>query len=402
MYVFLSNNETHTECIERMLVGTNNPGYYEHFFKKIKPGDWICVYNYNTYTLHGMYTACSTCAKDIEPDAWRGAQTRGYPYQVRISGDYEFKTPLTLDDLFSLGVSENRPGQRPYILPQIREEGDEKVWDCFLKKNSGQTFSEVERNLDEGSSYIFMCDRKTGGEVWAKNMVGAPSHQFKKVVRNVQEGDRIYVWQIEDRQLFGVWSAKSRGQWNPSAFANHTKEFHAVVYCDRTENWKTPLAEEEVRAIVPYDGSLPPYRISYQQGRSLFQELQKRNAAGMTTPGQHDKIMTEDNHPVRSGGEARIDDWLFRHRIAHIPENRIDFGESQGISDFYLPDHKVYIEYWGLAEKDEKYRQRMDEKKRLYKQNNLKLVEIYPRDMQVLSDVLYTKLRAAGVQIRDF
>ena len=103
MYVFLSNNETHTECIERMLVGTNNPGYYEHFFKKIKPGDWICVYNYNTYTLHGMYTACSTCAKDIEPDAWREAQTRGYPYQVRISGDYEFKTPLTLDDLFSLG-----------------------------------------------------------------------------------------------------------------------------------------------------------------------------------------------------------------------------------------------------------------------------------------------------------
>lgn len=55
---------------------------------------------------------------------------------------------------------------------------------------------------------------------------------------------------------------------------------------------------------------------------------------------------------VKSQGEKLIADYFYSNRIKYVYEDRAKTTKSalvRGISkpDFYLPDHEVYVEYWG-------------------------------------------------------
>lgn len=80
----------------------------------------------------------------------------------------------------------------------------------------------------------------------------------------------------------------------------------------------------------------------------------------------------EDGHLLRSISEITIDNYLFNHNIRHIVEKvLIDPSTSQELTcDFYLPDYDVYIEYWGMEDKED-YRQTKEWKLPIY--NNLKV-----------------------------
>ena len=69
-----------------------------------------------------------------------------------------------------------------------------------------------------------------------------------------------------------------------------------------------------------------------------------------------------------------IDNWLYMSGIVHAYERRLPI-EEEVYCDFYIPDGKVYIEYWGL-EKDQKYADRKKVKIEIYQKNHLDLIEI--------------------------
>ena len=109
------------------------------------------------------------------------------------------------------------------------------------------------------------------------------------------------------------------------------------------------------------------------------------------------KYRTSDGHYVRSRAEVMIDDWLYNHHIAHAYERKLPVAEN-AISDFYLPQGKVYIEFWG-KEEDADYVQSMRKKKEIYQRNNLRLISLTDAELYRLDDHMPQLLRRYGISL---
>ena len=105
---------------------------------------------------------------------------------------------------------------------------------------------------------------------------------------------------------------------------------------------------------------------------------------------------TDDGHYVRSRGEAMVDNWLYNHRIVHSYERKLPVAEN-ALSDFYLPQGPVYIEYWGREEYAD-YAQRMREKQEIYQRNNLQLISLTDTEINSLDDHLPQQLIRFGIR----
>jgi len=81
-----------------------------------------------------------------------------------------------------------------------------------------------------------------------------------------------------------------------------------------------------------------------------------------------------DGHVVRSKGELIIDNHLHRLGIDHEYENTIRLRGKPIKYDWYLPNFKIYIEYWGYYGKN--YMKRKEEKLSLYRKGKLALISI--------------------------
>jgi hypothetical protein len=93
-----------------------------------------------------------------------------------------------------------------------------------------------------------------------------------------------------------------------------------------------------------------------------------------------------DGHWVRSKAEALIDNWLYMSGLVHAYERQLPV-EEELYCDFYLPEGKVYIEYWGL-ENDPKYLSRKEAKRSIYKKYNFNLIELTEEHVKNLDDLL--------------
>lgn len=93
-----------------------------------------------------------------------------------------------------------------------------------------------------------------------------------------------------------------------------------------------------------------------------------------------------DGHWVRSKAEMLIDNWLYMSGIVHAYERQLPIEEDL-YCDFYIPDGKVYIEYWGM-ENDYKYLARKKTKLEIYQKHNFKLIELTDEEIKNLDDFL--------------
>lgn len=85
-------------------------------------------------------------------------------------------------------------------------------------------------------------------------------------------------------------------------------------------------------------------------------------------------LRTRDGHLVRSRAEIIVDDYLFENRIWHVYEKRLPVVEDDLYCDFYLPEHDVYIEIWGL--RDQEYVARRERKEMVYRESGLQLISL--------------------------
>ncbi len=93
-----------------------------------------------------------------------------------------------------------------------------------------------------------------------------------------------------------------------------------------------------------------------------------------------------DGHWVRSRAEMLIDNWLYMSGIAHAYERQLPVEEDL-FCDFYIPEGKVYIEFWGM-EKDPKYAARKKEKLEIYQKYGFNLIELNDEHIKNLDDHL--------------
>lgn len=116
---------------------------------------------------------------------------------------------------------------------------------------------------------------------------------------------------------------------------------------------------------------------------------------GANRPDKPGTLRAADGHLVRSRGELLIDNWLYMGGILHAYERRLPI-EEEAYCDFWLPNGKVYIEYWGLQGKPD-YDARRKRKVELYGAHDLSLIELSNDDIDRLDDVLPPRLLRFGV-----
>lgn len=105
------------------------------------------------------------------------------------------------------------------------------------------------------------------------------------------------------------------------------------------------------------------------------------------------EFRTQDGHFVRSWSEQLLDNWFFSKQILHEYERSVTPLSGDWFSpDFYLPYDRagkfignlpggMYVEYWGLEEKED-YKELMEYKKKVYEKEKLFLISIHPVDMK--------------------
>lgn len=402
-YTFLCSKNTEQECMDRFLLGAPSDAIYRDYLRYVEAGDYLFLWNYDTGCFRGPFTALTKCAANIEPDAFRNVPSHrnGFPMQVRVNGDGQYKSPLTADDLSQAGLL--HPTKLGLMPPaSLSNQQSRTIIELFRKKN-GDNSPYIETNgwpvirgdeRSTGSAYIFKCDRVTGGRCFSENVMGAPMQMFRDLVSNVLPGATIFLWQIEEHRLYGVWSAATRGQYDPTAFPEvPEKQFHAVVHCNKDMKLESGIEEHVLRSIVPYDGAFPPYRIDPRQASKLIDALLAANKAEVVfyKTNKGDDYIAEDGHCVRSQAELIIDNMLYGHRLAHAYEKRVQVGAKYMKCDFYIPSGDIYVEYWGLLDKPE-YAARREEKLEMYRKARITPLELFPKDLESLSEVWTAKL----------
>ncbi|MEM4658537.1 MAG: hypothetical protein QXX77_08985 [Candidatus Methanosuratincola sp.] len=115
------------------------------------------------------------------------------------------------------------------------------------------------------------------------------------------------------------------------------------------------------------------------------------------------KSQTLEGEDVRSVGEKRIADFFTRNGINYVYEKSakthgILFSNTISHPDFYLPDHDVYVEYWGLVDADDTrvkddYISQMKWKMAQYHKHNIKFISIYPNNLDNLDWVFRQKFK---------
>ncbi len=392
-YVFLCNKSTHDQCMSRLLFGTSHEPTYATSFYSLQVGDYLFLYDYEGGSLEGPFRSTTKCSRNIEPNAWKDVAIGGFPFQVRVACGEEFTKALTADELSP--VLPLRPTAIGLTPPSvIADDVCDRLLAAFAAKNNEKWVPRA-RTLftpEQQAAYIFKCDRTTGGKCFHENIMGAPPQAFRSFVSHVQQGSPILLWVIDERKLYGIWRAKERGQYWPGQF---DQRFPAVVICERVAQFERGLSESDVRSVVPFDGSYPPPVIAYGHYSRLSEMLNAANGSDIdrSVESVPKSFLADDGHLVASRSEALIDNWLFANHVLHAYDYRVQLGLEYMRADFYLPKYRAYVEFWGMIGNAE-YDQRRQKKLRLYRERNLRLVEIYPSDIHVLSEVLAARLGA--------
>ncbi|UTW04570.1 hypothetical protein KDX31_06085 [Amphritea atlantica] len=103
-----------------------------------------------------------------------------------------------------------------------------------------------------------------------------------------------------------------------------------------------------------------------------------------------------DGHLLRSEAEVKIDNWLYLAGITHACDKKLPL-EASVRADFYLPQVRLFIEFWG-SENDSSYLAEKMHKKALYEANNLAVIELQEGDLNQLDEVLPRQLRRFGLE----
>lgn len=110
------------------------------------------------------------------------------------------------------------------------------------------------------------------------------------------------------------------------------------------------------------------------------------------------KYTSRSGHKVRSKSELVIADFLYFHKIKFAYERKLPVAEDVH-SDFYLEDHDVYFEHWGIEEM-ENYAKRKKVKLEIYNKHNVRLIETNEEDIEDIHNNLPRKLLKYGIKIK--
>ncbi len=244
--------------------------------------------------------------------------------------------------------------------------------------------------------YIFRCTNETEDECFKRMLFGEiPKYQDK--VEKIEIGDSLFLLNVYSGKFYGEFRAISHGGLNIEKDAWGGR-FPCQVKVERIAVYP-PITKSELQKVVAFK---PKFKGSYPEAilddeqitelRALFSKRKELPVVEKSFREQYPALKrADDGHMVRSLSELTIDNWLFNKKISHGYERQLPV-EEKVFCDFYLQEGNryVYIEFWGLH--DEEYEKRKQKKIEIYSKNNLPLIELVPKDLDNLDEILSQKL----------
>lgn len=141
---------------------------------------------------------------------------------------------------------------------------------------------------------------------------------------------------------------------------------------------------KKINAFIKMHGRIPVKREmsgTYNSARKSFGTWNKAIRAAGYKPNPvlfAYKHTAKDGHKCDSFAEMIIDNWLYEYGIPHKINVSYPVNENLTV-DFKIADY--WVEFFGLVGDLKKYDLSMVRKLEIAKQENLKLIKIYPKDM---------------------
>lgn len=182
------------------------------------------------------------------------------------------------------------------------------------------------------------------------------------------------------------WVEKNYGGW----VATNIGEKNGAIQMEAQNGkpyvvWKKTILENNrlINSIKEATGDTE--YLENEKNEFVSDDFRKKYPAEYRTP---------DGHYVRSRAELLIDDFLYKNGIVHAYERKLNIDEDM-YCDFYIPNGNIYIEYWGLEDKE--YQERKRKKLEIYSRYNFKLIELDDTDLNNLDENLASKLRKHNI-----
>jgi len=160
------------------------------------------------------------------------------------------------------------------------------------------------------------------------------------------------------------------------------------LYCSKEckDRGETISKEEIVNFIRNFEkqkGRIP-FKVEYKHCHAARERFGTWNGAIIASGFDPNPIMfanrhiAKDEHECDSLTEKIIDDWLFKRGIEH--KRSVPYpGNDRFTCDFVVKDR--WIEFFGLRGEYKRYDELRKRKLKLVKEHNIKLVEIFPKDV---------------------
>jgi len=107
------------------------------------------------------------------------------------------------------------------------------------------------------------------------------------------------------------------------------------------------------------------------------------------------RYKSDSGDTVKSRAELIVANWLFYRGIEFIYEKKVPTKERV-ISDFYLTQSEIYIEFLGLE--TPQYLKRKSKKIKIYKKNRLKLIQMNDDSLRDLNAFFAKEFARLGVK----
>lgn len=225
--------------------------------------------------------------------------------------------------------------------------------------------SKICRNIDRGKTLLINCD-----------LCGTEYYKSRSYVEKNKKNFCSENCQHQSLRKKVMKVCKTCGiEFECIPSKDQEKKF-CSFHCKKTEKYigKNELIELYVNQNMSAKsvGNILGYSESF-----VFKHL-KIYRIPIRQSGNAGLIKCDDGTFVRSSYERIFCDKLNENGIAYEYDSKLPFHDNY-LTDFKVND--VYIEIWGIVGR-ESYEQRRRVKQKLYKKNNLKLINVFPEDFK--------------------
>lgn len=225
--------------------------------------------------------------------------------------------------------------------------------------------SKICRNIDQGKTLLINCD-----------LCGTEYYKSRSYVTKTKKNFCSEDCQHQSLRKKVMKVCKTCGiEFDCIPSKQHEKKF-CSFHCKNTEK---NISEKELIELY-VNQNMSAESVGYILGYSesfVFKHL-KLYGIQIRQAGNAGSIECEDGTLVRSSYEKIFSDKLNENNIEYEYDCNLPFHRNY-LTDFKVKD--VYIEIWGIVGR-ESYNERRRVKQALYKENDLKLINIFPEDFK--------------------